>query len=371
MDVEARWMRGGTSKCWVFERAVLDRTRIPVDDLLPRLYGSPDPRQIDGVGGATSTTSKAIIVEPSTREGVDVDYTFAQVGIEEAKVDWGSNCGNCSSTVGLFAIEQGWVPVQDGHTRVTTFNTNTSQIIVQRLHTPGGRLQEAPTSSTSGQTHAGHEVGLGFVEPAGLTTGRLLPSGNPRDVLVVDGEEYQVTMIDAGAPVVLLPAERLGLSPTGYEQWSKEIETWLPTLDAVRRAGAVAMGMAASPAGAERSVPKAGLVSAAATDDCDVQVLMLSMGRPHPAMPITGSVAITLAARTPGTVVSAVSRPAGDVVRLRTPASVLSTFTETDAGREVVGVSRTARTLASGTIHVPDSCTVTRASSASTHVLAR
>lgn len=357
MKVSSHWMRGGTSKCWVFERAELDGTGVPLDDLLPRLYGSPDPRQIDGVGGGTSTTSKAIIVERSSTDGVDVDFTFAQVGIEDATVDWGSNCGNCSSTVGLFAVEQGWIETQDGYTRVMTRNTNTGQTIVQRLFTPGGELPATPTATMPGTVHPGFEVGLGFVDPAGLTTGDLLPTGNPRDRLVVNGEDYEVSLVDAGAPVVLLSAERLGFDVGSYADWVADIGPWLPALDAIRRAGAVAMGMVGHPGQAERAVPKFGLVSAPASDDADLQVLMLSMGRPHPAMPVTGSVAVTLAAQTPDTVVSDVCPDAGSELRLRIPAGVLTTFMETDSGRQVVGVTRTARTLASATVHLPDDLT--------------
>ena len=109
MKIEAEWMRGGTSKCWVFEGEHLDETHKDLDSLLPRLFGSPDHRQIDGVGGSTSTTSKAMILRRPSDPDIDVEFTFAQVGIEEAAVDWGSNCGNCSAVVGLYAIEKGWV----------------------------------------------------------------------------------------------------------------------------------------------------------------------------------------------------------------------------------------------------------------------
>src|SRR6478672_1867883 len=119
MKIEAEWMRGGTSKCWVFETGQLDETGTSPDVLLPRLFGSPDHRQIDGVG---------------------VEFTFAQVGIEEAAVDWGSNCGNCSAVVGLYAIEKGWVIPDGDVTRIITRNTNTGQIIIQRVSTPSGAL---------------------------------------------------------------------------------------------------------------------------------------------------------------------------------------------------------------------------------------
>ena len=117
-EIDATWMRGGTSKCWVFRRDDLDVPDLSVDEVLLRLYGSPDHRQVDGVGGGTSTTSKAVILAPSGDPDVDVEYTFAQVGIEEAKVDWGSNCGNCSAVVAPFAIREGWVPAGQHETSV-------------------------------------------------------------------------------------------------------------------------------------------------------------------------------------------------------------------------------------------------------------
>lgn len=135
--IPATWMRGGTSKCWVFRRDDLRVPGVDLDDVLLALFGSPDSRQLDGVGGATSTTSKAVIVAPSAHEDIDVEYTFAQVGIDEAKVDWGSNCGNCSAVVASFAVREGWVPAAEDETTVRVLNTNTAQVIVQTLPTPG------------------------------------------------------------------------------------------------------------------------------------------------------------------------------------------------------------------------------------------
>ena len=171
MKIEAEWMRGGTSKCWVFEAGHLsDGTSL--DSLLPRVFGSPDSRQIDGVGGATSTTSKAMILHRPAEEDIDVDFTFAQVGIEEAAVDWGSNCGNCSAVVGLYAIEKGWVVPSGDITRIVTRNTNTGQVIIQRVATPAGALPIVPDAHMPGVPFPGYRVGLGFQDPAGKTTGK-------------------------------------------------------------------------------------------------------------------------------------------------------------------------------------------------------
>ncbi|WP_426005845.1 PrpF domain-containing protein [Paenarthrobacter sp. NyZ202] len=363
MQIEAEWMRGGTSKCWVFETSRLEETRTSPDILLPRLFGSPDHRQIDGVGGASSTTSKAMILNRPDDGDVDVEFTFAQVGIEEAVVDWGSNCGNCSAVVGLYAIEKGWVVPHGDITRIVTRNTNTGQIIIQRVATPAGALPILPQAVMPGVPFPGYQVGLGFQDPAGKTTGTLLPSGSATDLVEAGGTRLTVTMVDAGAPVVILRAEDLGLVPDRYDNWSTDVQPFLPTLEEIRRGAAVRMGLATSPGEAARAVPKVAIVGqpspGSSLDDpamaSDVNAMMLSMGKPHPALAITGSIALTLAARTDGTILNAITGPATQpTLRLRTPAGVIETWSEERNGSLLVGVDRTARTIATTTIHLPE-----------------
>lgn len=364
LDIDATWMRGGTSKCWVFRAEDLAVPGLSVDEVLRRVYGSPDQRQVDGVGGGTSTTSKAVILSPTATDDVeaDVDYTFAQVGVDDGVVDWGSNCGNCSAVVAPYAVRAGWVDVDGPETTVRVRNTNTGQIIVQQVPTPGGELDESPTTQIPGVPFPGAPVRMGFVDPAGRSTGRLFPSGKSRDVLTVpaDGDDeplrVEVTLVDAGAPVVAVPAREVGLVGDEAPAAIDARPGLLALLDRVRRAGAVAMGMVAEPADAERAVPKLALVSAAATGSgADLGVRMLSMGRVHPAVPITGSVALTLAARTPGTVVAdLVDDQAGAVaLRLATPAGVVETFVDQVDDLQVVGAVRTYRRLASGSVALP------------------
>ncbi|GAA1234830.1 2-methylaconitate cis-trans isomerase PrpF [Prauserella halophila] len=355
MEIAATWMRGGTSKCWVFEVEDIEKTQLTPDELLPRIYGSPDHRQLDGVGGATSTTSKAVLVSQDRSGDVDVIYTFAQVGIDEFKVDWGSNCGNCSTTAGLYAVENGWVELADGVTHVRTYNTNSDQVIVQRVPTPGGKLPQVLDAMIPGTVYPGYEVGLGFIEPAGKTTGRLLPTGHAREKVDIAGTTYPVTMVDAGAPTVILPADALGLHELPYAQWRTAVHPILDELDQIRRAGAVAMGLASTREQAQRAVPKLGIAGPARDAECDLEVLMLSMGRPHPAMPVTGSVAMTMAAFTGGTLPTGLIDPRilPGTLRLRTPAGVLNTFLDDADGEMLVGTNRTARTLASARLHLP------------------
>lgn len=354
MKIDAHWMRGGTSKCWVFEKSEILATGHSADAVLSRTFGSPDPRQLDGVGGATSTTSKALILQQDNGHDIDVRFTFAQVGIDEAKVDWGSNCGNCSSAVGLYALEQGWVPMVDPVTEIRTFNTNTGQTIVQTIHTPGGKLPAEPDGYIPGLQTPGHRVSLGFLSPEGRTTGHVLPAGKPLTVMPLDdGRKINVSIVDAGAPAVIVDAESFGLDFLNYDSWPSIVENQLEILELIRRKSAVEMGLAASPEEAERAIPKLGLVSKPNSSDIDIQVLMLSMGKLHPAMPITGSVAVTVASQIPGTVVAnSLQNTLAEELRIGIPGGVLSTFTDESSLGKTVGVYRTARTLVDGRIHL-------------------
>ena len=365
--VPATWMRGGTSKCWVFRRTDLDFPGRTLDSTLLSLFGSPDPRQLDGVGGATSTTSKAVILSPSQHPDVDVEYTFAQVGIDEAEVDWGSNCGNCSAVVAPFAVREGWVTATGRHTRVRVLNTNTGQLMVQHVQTRDGLLDETPTTTIPGVAVPGARVDLGFISPAGRTTGALFPSGSPVDTLTAGDLRVTASLVDAGAPVVIVSAADLDL--TGREtpaQLDARLDL-LATMDTIRRAGAVAMGLAATPEQAERAVPKLAVVAAPdageGADGADLVVRMLSMGRVHPALPNTGSVALTVAAREAGTVVSHLlpgTTARADEFSMLTPAGLVTTTYSFEDGEPVVAAVRTYRRLVEGAIELP----VTAASSA-------
>ena len=355
--IPAAWMRGGTSKCWVFE---WDNLQVPgksVDEVLLRLFGSPDNRQIDGVGGGTSTTSKAVILSRSLSSEADVDYTFAQVAIDEQRVDWGSNCGNCSAVVAPYAIQRGWVAPGQESTSVRTLNTNTDQLILQKVPTPEGKLQDPGTQMIPGVPFPGLSVGMGFLDPAGRTTGKLFPTGEPVEKVTFDGREVPATLIDAGAPLIILDAKSIGL--TGNET-AADIDSQaslLVHLDDVRRDAAVRMGLAATRAEAERAIPKLALVARASPDDeADLNVRMLSMGRLHPALAITGSVALTMAAQHEGTVVRDLltTDPSAGLI-MRTPAGIVQTWAEIRDGVPVVGTIRSARRIADAELLLPES----------------
>ncbi len=205
------WMRGGTSKGGFFLKDDLPADPATRDAFLLRVMGSPDPRQIDGMGGADPLTSKIAVVAKSLREGIDVDYLFLQVFVDQALVSDAQNCGNILAGVGPFAIERELVAATGNETRVTIFMENTGQVAIATVQTPGGAVSYAGTASIDGVPGNHAAIPLEFRDTAGSSCGALLPSGSPVDM--VDG--VRVTLIDNGMPCVVMKAEDLGI--TGYE----------------------------------------------------------------------------------------------------------------------------------------------------------
>jgi 2-methylaconitate cis-trans-isomerase PrpF len=363
------WMRGGTSKCWLFDaeavQAALDATGTEPGALLAAAFGAADPRQIDGVGGATSTTSKAALVGRSTQPGVDVDYRFAQVGIGTRAVEWGSNCGNCATAVGLYALQTGLVAPRGRTTTVRMRNTNTGSLLAATVPTPHGAVPESGTATVPGVRLGGVPVELVFDGPAGSTTGRLLPTGRAVDRLTAPGlGSAEVTLVDAGAPAALLDAATLGCGPA---EPVDVLAARVPALARMRRAAALAMGLAREADPVSHAVPKTGLVGPSvayrttdgeevAAAEYDVAVRMVSMHAPHPSIGLTSAVAVAAAAGVPGSVVARlVPETAGGVLRLGTPAGVVRVRAERDAGGRLtaVALARAARRIAEAELFVP------------------
>ncbi|OOS07129.1 hypothetical protein SAMN02745664_11214 [Moraxella cuniculi DSM 21768] len=353
LSIKATCMRGGTSKCWVFERSELENRELPMEDILLRAFGSPDTRQLDGVGGGTSTTSKAVILNPYDGDDCDVNYLFAQVGIKEPTVDWGSNCGNCSAVVALYAIEKGWVTPVDGTTTVRVYNENTGQIIIQQIPTPDSK--PVFDAEMVGSVYAGALVNIGFLDPAGKTTGKLFPTEQYLTELSTNGNTYATTLVDAGAPCVYVDAKSLGLDGKSRDEWTAVIDTRLSELDDIRRQASVLMGLSKSKELAAKAIPKLGVIGKG-SNGADLRVQMLSMGERHPAMPVTGSVALTLSTQYDNSVPSnLLGKTTKTGISLDTPSGVLQTFATELDGLPVVGVARTARTICQAVINVPTS----------------
>lgn len=253
--VPAMWMRGGTSKGGYFLASDLPADTNSRDAFLLRVMGSPDPRQIDGLGGTDPLTSKVAVVRASDREGVDVDYLFLQVFVDQPIVTDAQNCGNILAGVGPFAIERGLIPTQDGETPVTIYMENTGQTAIARVQTPGGRVSYDGTARIDGVPGSSAPVPIEFKDTAGSSCGALLPTGNVADMV----EGVQVTMIDNGMPCVVMRAADMGI--TGDET-PEELEA-----DSALRARLEAIRLACGPLMnlgdvSEKSVPKMTMVSA-------------------------------------------------------------------------------------------------------------
>jgi len=358
-------MRGGTSKCWLFNAVDVDPLVAQaggLDSLLTSAFGSGDPRQLDGVGGGSSTTSKAAVVRRSQQPGIDVDYRFAQVAVGDRRVEWGSNCGNCATAIGLYALQSGLVPVDPARTVVRMRHEGSGAVLTAEIDTPGGLIPTEGDAAVPGTTALGVPVGLSFTGLAAGAAG-LLPTGSAVDHVAVAGSRYGATMIVAGAPAALFDAADFGL--TGAED-NRVVAEHLPLLVALRQESSLRMRLSAPGDPVSHAIPKVGMVGppvdyrtttgdAVRGDEYDVSVRMVSMHAPHPAIGLTSAVAVAAASTVSGGVVPKVMRDTGSrTLRLGTPAGVLHvdlSYT-TDRVLEAVTLHRAARRIAAAELFV-------------------
>jgi hypothetical protein len=343
LKIPAVFMRGGTSNAVVFNAKDLPRDRALWDEIFLAAIGSPDPygRQLDGMGGGVSSLSKVCVVGPPSRPDADIDYTFAQVQVKEAKVEYGANCGNMSSAMGPFAVDEGLVKVSGTDALVRVHNTNTKKIIWSRFPLEDGVAAVDGELAIPGVAGTGAPVKLEFREPGGATTGKLLPTGNVVDTLDVPGVgRIRVSMVDAANACVFARAADLGITGTELPDEIDANPQLLRKLAAIRVAGSVAMGVTQSPeAAAQRAaVPFVGFVSPSRDArtltgetikgaGADVTARMMSNGQPHRALPLTCTLCIAVAARLPGSVVHEATRPTGNPeseIRIAMPSGVLT-----------------------------------------------
>jgi 2-methylaconitate cis-trans-isomerase PrpF len=364
LRLQGEMIRGGTSKCWIFEHRDVAATGVDVDILLLATFNAADPRQIDGVGGASSTTSKAAIVRASPEPGVDVEYAFAQVGIGDERVEWASNCGNCATAVALYAVHRGLAPITSDTTTVRMLNVNTGARLTGTIPTPGRRAPDEGTAAVPGTSALGVPVLLGFQDPAGSTTGHALPTGRALDTLTGPVGPIEASLIDAGAPTALFEAKAFGLDGT---EPLVEFAAIVPSLTLLRRQAALAMGLAREEDPVSHAVPKVGIVARPAPyrsthgllvgqDEYDIAVRMVSMHAPHPAIGLTSAVALAVAAATPGTLAHRAARQTADgTLRLGTPVGVITAqaVTSPDSGSPTVLLHRAARRIARAELLVP------------------
>ena len=384
--IPATYMRGGTSKGVFFRLQDLPQAaQVPGaarDALLLRVIGSPDPygKQIDGMGGATSSTSKTVILAPSTRPGHDVDYLFGQVSIDQSFVDWSGNCGNLSAAVGSFAIASGLVEAsrvpRDGVCVVRIWQANIGKTIVAHVPMTAGAVQETGAFELDGVTFPAAEVQLEFMDPAaeeGEGGGAMFPTGSLVDDLEVPGiGTLRATMINAGIPTIFVEAEALGYTGTELQEAINGDTQALARFETIRLHGAVRMGLAGSveEAAKRQHTPKVAFVASArgytsssgkavAAGDIDLLVRALSMGKLHHAMMGTAAVAIGTAAAVPGTLVNtAAGGGSRTAVRFGHPSGTLRVGAEAtlvDGQWQVTKaiMSRSARVLMEGWVRVP------------------
>ena len=363
-------MRGGTSKAIFLREEDLPPAGPERDRLILRVFGSPDKRQIDGLGGADPLTSKLAIIGPPRMANTDVTYTFGQVEIDRPHVDYHSLCGNISAAVGQYAIESGIVPPVEGITRVRTWNTNLKRLLTIEVPVRDGKPVGLGTYRVPGVPGTGALILFDFSDTAGGATGALLPTGNPVDTLDVPGVgPIEASLIDIGNAHVFIRARDVGLTGIETPAQIDANRDLLDRLECIRAAGAVRMGMAGSPA-----TPILGIVSRpagytshldgmqVAAADVDLVARLLFMQISHKTYAGTSTVCTGVAARIPGSLVAEATRPgAADRVELRIghPAGVIETESDVvlaqpgrNHGVRRATLGRTARRILDGTVYV-------------------
>lgn len=387
IKVPATYMRGGTSKGVFFNLSDLPEAAQVAgsgrDNLLLRVIGSPDPygKQTDGMGGATSSTSKTVILSKSEQADHDVDYLFGQVAIDKAFVDWSGNCGNLTSAVGAFAISNGLVDAsripENGMAIVRVWQANIKKSILVHVPMTNGEVQETGDFELDGVTFPAAEVPVEFIAPVDPSEA-MFPTGNVIDELAVPAvgsfkaAKVKVTMISAGIPTIFLNAEDIGYTGTELQEAINNDEAALARFETIRAAGAIKMGLIndVSEAVARQHTPKVAFVSAAkdyvtssgkavCAADIDLHVRALSMGKLHHAMMGTAAVAIGTAAAIPGTLVNlAAGGGERDTVVFGHPSGTLKVGAQAAKldGMWTVNkaiMSRSARVLMEGWVRIP------------------
>lgn len=351
-------MRGGTSRGLFFLKQDLPADEALRDQLLLRIMGSPDKKQIDGLGGAASVTSKVAIISRSERPEADVDYTFAQVSVDKALVSYKGNCGNISSGVGPFALEKGLVNRREPVSTVRIFNTNTQKIIEAQVQVEHGQVKYQGDFQISGVPGTAAPVKLGFLDPMGAVTGKLLPTGRALDLLDVPGfGQIEASLVDAANPLVFVKASDVGLTGKELPAHIDSDPALLELLEKVRGAAAVKLGFVDS---IERSawdsptVPKMTIIAPPASyetsdkkeisgKDIDLLARMMSMQKTHPTYAMTGAMCTAAAAVIPGSVVQKALSPSADLEKIRIghPGGVLEAGVEFKPDGDSVQIVKT------------------------------
>ncbi len=368
-------VRGGTSKGIYILENELPKDMNLRKRVIQAVFGSPDPRQIDGLGGADTLTSKLAIVGPSQNAGADVDYTFAQVGIDRDVVDFGGNCGNISSGVGPFAIDAGLVPAIEPVTTVRIYQTNTDCILKAEVPVRNGKACTSGDFHIDGVPGTGAKITMDFSATTGSVTGKLLPTGNVKDVIEYEGKNYEVSIVDAGNPLVFIAAESLGLrgnEPAAEIDGDPEL---LQRIEGIRSRAAVKIGMGRTPEDVTENSPYApffAIVSAPQDyitpagkqikkEEVDLMSRLLFMQKMHKTYPGTGAVCTAAAVRIPGSIAyEKLVRTADSkkIIHIGHPAGVMDveSVSHMENGQAVMdklAFYRTARKIMDGYVYIP------------------
>jgi 2-methylaconitate cis-trans-isomerase PrpF len=362
------YMRGGTSKAVFFHQEDLPADENEWPEIFMKVMGTPDVKQIDGMGGTVSSTSKIAVIKKSDRPGIDVDYTFRQVDIVIPRVDGSANCGNISSAVGPYAIDEGLVPAVEPITVVRVFNTNTNKVIEEHVRVKDGHACMYGDEEIKGVPGTGSRIDMYFEDPAGSRTGKLFPTGLKKEIFDVPGYgEAEVTVEDCSNPVVFIKASDLGIKGTELTELNQNKDV-MEHIERIRGMAAVKMGFVDDYMEARTkatSAPKVSIISPAQdyvnmdkvtvkAEDMDLCVRAISVGALHKAYPMTVAVATGAAAKIPGTIVyDMVNHNDTDFVRLGHSSGVTEVDMKMD-GEKVLkgGVTRTARRIMDGYVYI-------------------
>ncbi len=355
-------MRGGTSKAAVFKASDIPSDEVTRNEFLLDVMGSPDVRQIDGLGGGNSLTSKVAIIGKSSRDDADVDYTFAQVSILDKLVDTKGNCGNISSVAGPFAVNEKLVCVKDGMASIRVFNTNTNKIILSTFEVKNGMAVEDGEFEISGVPGKAAPVDVTFSNPEGAVTGKLLPTGKAVENITTSFGTLPISIVDAGNPLVFMNAKDLGLS--GTELANDFNDEMLAKIEEVRSIAAELCGFCKKEEATKLSpaVPKSTIVEFAKpytdtkkkawdSQSYDISLRMMSMQKPHQALAVTGAVCTTFASKIEGTLVNEITKNIKGDLRIGHPGGMMQTKYYEDSIQKGVTILRTTRRIMKGVVY--------------------
>ncbi|VTU26145.1 3-methylitaconate isomerase [Variovorax sp. PBS-H4] len=374
-EVRCVLMRGGTSKALFFHEADLPPAGAARDRLLKRAMGSPDVLQIDGLGGSRLVTSKVAIIRRSERADADVDYTFAQIDVERDIVGYDANCGNISSAVAPFAIDEGLVEATEPLTTVRIHNTNTGTLLVSKVPVKNGRARLLGDCAIAGVPGTGAEILMDYGGTIGAKTGKLLPTGQVTDfVTLEDGRRIEVSVVDAATPCVFIAAGSLGLTGSELPPAISADRVLIETIGELQCKAGERIGLYAHWDDVHLpGLPLAVIVAPPAdyvdvnkatvkASDCDLRARLVFLGKCHDSMAGTGSICTAAASRVPGTLVSQAvgASTTSDTLRIGHPLGVMAVKVVAQPDAEpartafsALGLTRTARRLMAGTVYVP------------------